>query len=98
MAQKVIVSKKYSLNLRDWFKTAVLAIGAPMLYEVQKVIQNALDTGNFDIHINWKQVAMIGVGAGLTYLTKQFFGSPKVTTVYKSNSKAVDVGQEIKSN
>lgn len=98
MAHKVIVSKQYALNLRDWLKTALLTVGAPMLYEIQKIIQTAIDSGNFEIHINWKQVAMIGISAGVTYLAKQFFGSPKVTTVYKSNDKAECVAENISTD
>jgi hypothetical protein len=97
MANKVIVSEQFKLNLRDWLKTALLTVGAPMLYEIQKIIQTAIDSGNFEVHINWKQVAMIGISAGLTYLAKQFFGSPKVTTVYQSNTKAKVVANKIGS-
>ncbi len=98
MAQKVITSEQFSLNLRDWIKTLLLAVGTPMVFEIQKVIQNAIDTGNFDVHINWKQVLMIGISSGLMYLGKQFFASPKVTTIYKSNEKAVEVAAEIKKD
>lgn len=90
MANKVIVSKRWSLNLRDWLKTALLTVGVPMLYEVQR----ALDAGSFNI--DWKRVAMIGISAGTLYLIKQLTGAPKVTTVYKTNDKAVDVAKDIK--
>jgi len=96
MANKVIVSERWKLNLRDWIKTAVLTVGTPIVFEVQKVIQNAIDTGNFDVRIDWKQTIAIGLSTGLLYLLKQWTGSPKVTTIYKSNEKAVNVAEDIK--
>lgn len=91
MAEKVIISKRWQLSLRDWFKAIASTIIVPMLFEVQKT----LDTGSLDI--NWKQVAMIGLGAGVAYIAKQLIGSPKVTTVYSTNEKAEAVAEDIES-
>jgi len=96
MANRVIVSERWKLNLRDWIKTAVLKVGTPMVFEIQKVIQNALDTGNFDVRIDWRQTIAIGLSTGVLYALKQFTGAPKVTTVYNTNDKAVDVACDIK--
>lgn len=96
MAQKIIVSERWKLSVRDWLKTAALTVGTPMLYEVQKVVLKAVNDGTFEVKINWIGVLMIGVSAGLTYLIKQLTGSPKVTTVYDTNAKAASVAEDIK--
>ena len=89
MAEKIILSKQWSLSIRDWLKAGASSIVVPMLYEVQKTIDSGI------LAINWKQVAMIGLGAGIAYIIKQLLGSPKVTTVYKTNEKAEDIAENI---
>ena len=64
-------SKKYALDKIDFARSFLIAIVAPVLFEIQK----SLDTGAFTV--NWKQLAMIGLGAGIAYLIKNFF-SPSV--------------------
>lgn len=96
MANKIIVSERWKLSVRDWLKTSALTVGTPMLYEIQKVVLTAINDGTFELNINWKAVLMIGLSAGLTYLVKQLTGSPKVTTVYDTNAKAAEVAEDIK--
>lgn len=63
-------SSLYAINWRDALRGLILAIGTPVLVAVER----QLDAGKIDF--SWKSLAMIGVGAGLTYMTKNFFTSP----------------------
>jgi len=60
-------SKKYALDKMDFAKSFLISIITPVLYEIQK----SLDSGVFAV--NWKQMGMIGLGAGVAYLIKNFF-------------------------
>ena len=90
MANKVIVSKKWALSLRDCIKSALFAVGTPVMFQIQQWI----DKGELDF--NWRLLGKIAVGAFVLYIGKQLTGSPKVTTVYKTNAKAVNVAEDIK--
>jgi len=91
MANKVILSKQWALSARDWLKSALFAVGTPVLFEVQKTLQ----TGS--LNIDWKQLGTIAISAFGLYLGKQLISAPKVTTTYDSNSKAAEIAEEIKS-
>jgi len=85
MAEKVLVDKQFSLQARDFLKGAIMAIGTPVLILVQELIPN------YDINIIYKAA----ISAIITYLLKNYFSAPSVTTVQPSNETAVAVGDKI---
>jgi len=87
MAEKVLVSKQFSLEARDFLKGLIMAVGVPVLTIVQELIPH------YDINIIYKA----GISAIITYLLKNYFAAPQVTTIQSSNEKAVSVGEDIKS-
>lgn len=70
---KIITSKKFRLNLRDYAKGLLMAAGT----SAGVVIQNVIDAGDF-IHLKWKPILMAAIGGGLTYLIKNFLSPSKV--------------------
>lgn len=88
MVNKVIVSPKFKLKIRDFIKGAIIAVGTPVLYLVQEMIPN------------WplNPVEKAALSALITYLTKNYFAPASVTTVYKSNTKAKEVAETIAEN
>ena len=62
-----VTSKKYSLNIKDVLRSFLVAIVTPILVEVQRIA----DSGVFVI--NYKQMAMIAIGACAAYLIKNYF-------------------------
>lgn len=86
MANKVIISEQFKLKAIDYIKGFIMAVGTPVLYFVQELIPG------WDVD----PIVKIALSAGVTYLTKNFFDGPKVTTTYKTNEKAVDVATDIK--
>lgn len=86
MANKVILSKQYSLKIPDGIKSFIMAVGTPVLYALQELIPGW----------NAPPVVKIGVSAGITYLIKNYFAGPKVITTYKTNKKAEAVAEDIK--
>lgn len=67
----MITSKKYTLDLPDAGKGLLVATGGAVLTAVQA----SLDAGH--LILNWKQIAMAGIGAGVAYLIKNFFTPAK---------------------
>lgn len=57
METKVISSKQFSLQWRDYFKSALLSA----LIAVLTAVQQSLDKGEFVF--NWKTLAMVASGA-----------------------------------
>jgi len=62
-------SKLYSINWRDAIRGLIIAVGSPVLVAIERTI----DAGKMDF--SWKSLVMIGIGAGCTYLVKNFFTS-----------------------
>lgn len=92
MAEKVIISKQWALSLIDWLKSAGYAVGISVAVELQKYI----DAG--DLNIDWKRLAMVAAGSFLTLLIGKLVAKPTVKTIYKTNSKAASVGEDLKAN
>lgn len=91
MAEKVILSPKYSLQLRDFLKGALLAV----ITAVFPIIQSSLEKG--ELSFNWKLIATVSASAFIAYIAKNFFFEPtQVTTVYDSKAKAEIVAENIK--
>lgn len=62
-----ITSAKYKLNWHDVGKSLLLAIGTPVLVEIERIV----NSGSIDI--NWKHMGIIALAACITYLIKNFF-------------------------
>lgn len=71
--QTATTSKRFSLNLNDWWKGLILAIGVP----VAKVILDTIQTG--ELTFNWGAIGRLALAAAFTYLLKNFLDSPKIT-------------------
>lgn len=92
MANKVILSEKYTLKLRDFLKGAYLAVIAA----VAPLIQATLDRG--ELTFNWKTIGITALGTFIAYVIKKFaLDPPTVVTTYDTNAKAANVAEEIKS-
>lgn len=90
MAEKVIVSKKFSIELRDLLKGGLLAVIA----SVAPLLQATLDSG--ELTFNWKAIGITAMGTFVAYIIKNFLAPAQVTTTYDTNAKAVNVAEDIK--
>ena len=90
MAEKVIVNKQGALNWRDLLKGGAVAAISPVFTIIIQSLQAE------DLTINWKSILNVAIISFLTYLSKNLFANPSVTTVYNSNDKAVEVAEDIK--
>jgi hypothetical protein len=60
-------SNLYSLDLKDLAKGLIVAIGSALI----TTIQTSLQAGA--LNFNWKLIGTVALGAGLAYLSKNFF-------------------------
>jgi hypothetical protein len=67
MAKKV-VSKQFSLKLRDFSRGFIMAVLTPMLYIIQEMIPG----------YNLDPIVQAGLSAGISYLIKNFLEPTKV--------------------
>lgn len=88
---KTIVSKQYSLKLRDYVKGALMAVLVPCLL----IIQQSLDKGQWSF--NWKQIGMTAVGSFLAYIIKNFLDKPKVIITSESNNHADAIKENLEN-
>lgn len=90
MAQKVIINKRLSLNLRDAVNGFVIAA----LTSGLTALQQLLDSNN---GISYKAVIMAALSGGIGYILKKFLlDKPSVVTTYASNEKAEEIGETLK--
>ena len=79
-------SAKWKLDAQDFLKGAVVAIGAAVALPLQAWV-DSLATGS-PLTLNFKYIAMTGVGAFVSYLIKNLFTSAKtIVNPNLSNSK-----------
>jgi hypothetical protein len=90
MAEKIIVSPRFTLQVRDFLKGLLVSV----LTSVIVVVQSTIEQGS--LTFNWKQIGMVAVGSAVAYLAKNFFSAPTVVTTYKTNEQAVNVAENIK--
>ena len=90
MANKVILSKQYTVSVLEWLKSAGYAVGTAVFFELQKYI----DKG--DLNINWKQMWMVALGAFVLFVGGKFVAKPTVKTVYNTNKKATEIANDLK--
>lgn len=86
MADKISVSERFKLFWDDYLKGFVIAVGTPVIYLIQELIPG------WDAH----PIVKASISATITYLLKNFFAKPSVTTVYDTNAKAINVAEDIK--
>lgn len=90
MANKVVVNKQGALNWRDLLKGSVIAAISPVF----TIIIQSLQADGFIV--NWKSILNVAIISFLTYISKNVFSAPSVTTVYNTNEKATEVAEDIK--
>jgi len=83
-----IISKQYSLKVRDFLKGALMAVLVPCLL----IIQQSLDKGEFTF--NWKAIGMTAVASFAGYLIKNFMDTPKVILPVSTNKEADQVAKK----
>ena len=98
MATKVIVSEKWKVSSIEWIKSAGYAVGTTVLYEAQKIIQTAIDTGVWDLQSNLKTLATIALSAFGLFVIGKWVAPASVKTTYSNNSHAKEVAQDIIKN
>lgn len=86
----VVLSKRFSLQISDAWKSAFMAIVSPILVYVY-------DWASGDHDLNWRLVAKMAIASGVTYLLKNFaVEPPKVSVTTDTNTKAVNAADKIK--
>lgn len=60
-------SNLYTLDFKDLLKGLIVAIGSAVV----TTIQTSLQSGSFNF--NWKLIGTVALGAGIAYLSKNFF-------------------------
>lgn len=63
---QVTTNKQFSLNLPDWLKGLLMAIGTPVI----AVIIDSTSKGS--LNFDWKLIATTAISAGGLYLMKNF--------------------------
>ena len=87
----VRLSKKFSLQLPDYVRGALMAVGAALLTVIQQSLQND------KITLSWKYMATTALSTLVVYLIKNgVFEQAKVITTLPSNAKAEDAAVDIK--
>lgn len=88
--KKIETFKKNSLKWKEVFKGLVQAVLVP----VTILIQQAIDSGDFS-KLNWKTIAMAGVGAGGIYVVRKFIAPPKVVITTHTNEQAENLKENL---
>jgi len=68
MATTTTTSKQFSLNLNDWWKGLIMAVGGAVFQYFYDAIIN-----NSDWHFDWKAMGQTAIAAFVVYLGKNFF-------------------------
>jgi len=92
MAEKVILSKQFSLDWRDLAKSWVMVVLLPI---GQSVIELIKANGSFK-GIEWDNILTSTAVATFLFLAQRFGSPAKVITTYSTNEKAAEVAEEIK--
>lgn len=80
MAQNVTTSsKRFSLNLNDFWKGLLVAVGGAVF----QLIWDVINSGSLDF--DWAAIGRTALLAALAYLGKNFFDKPKVVITGVSN-------------
>lgn len=86
----VQLSKRFTLQISDAWRSAFMAIVSPALVYIY-------DWASGDHELNWHLVFKMSVASAITYLIKNGVVEPPKTTVINStNAKAVNATEKIK--
>jgi len=99
--KKIVTSKKWSIDSLDIIKSLAIAILTPVFLALQsrldEVVMGAVPT----FQLNWKQLVMIGIAGGISYLVKNFLSPAKQVTQIEdiplTDAKAI-LKEEIKKD
>ena len=67
-------SNLYTIDLKDLAKGFIVAIGSAVV----ATIQTSLQAGS--LNFNWKLIGTVALGAGIAYISKNFFTPPSIKT------------------
>lgn len=68
----ITTSKRFTLNLTDWWKGLIMAI----LGAVIGIITDSINQGSFEF--NWNAIWKGALAAGIGYLAKNFVDKPRI--------------------
>lgn len=86
----VRLSKKFTLQVPDVIRGALMAVGAALLTAIQQSLQND------EITLSWKYMATTALSTLVVYLVKNgVFEPAKVITTASSNLKAENAAEKI---
>lgn len=80
---KIIVSKKWRLKTRDWLISLFQAAAIPVLVLLQQKIDAAINSGNFNLSIDLKEMGMIAAGAGVIHILRKLMEPSKIIKIKK---------------
>jgi len=72
-------SKRFTLNLNDFWKGLIVAALSPIF----PIILDSLNAGN--LTFDWKHIYTAAIGGLVAYLTKNFFDKPKIVVTDVKN-------------
>jgi hypothetical protein len=67
-------SNLYSIDLKDLLKGLIVAVGSAIV----TTIQTSLQAGS--LSFNWKLIGTVALGAGIAYISKNYFTPPFIKT------------------
>lgn len=67
MATTVTTSKRFSLNLNDWWKGLIMAVGGAIF----QVVLDTINTGS--LQFDWPAIGRTALAAFMVYIGKNFF-------------------------
>lgn len=89
MANKVIISPKFTLKARDFIKGLIVSVITSVLVVAQATIDNG------DLKFDYELLTRVAISSAIAYLLKNFFSPASVTTIYDSNDKATKVANQL---
>lgn len=92
--KKIETFKKNSIKCKELAKALLQAVLVPVSILIQQAIDTAVTTGEFTL--NWKTVAMAGVGAGVIYIIRKYKAEPKVVITTETNAQAENLTENLK--
>lgn len=83
MATTVTTSKRFTLNLSDWWKGLIMAVGGAVF----QIIADTIQSGS--LIFDWPAIGRAALGALVVYLGKNFF-TPSAIVVKDVPKETVD--------
>lgn len=85
--QTAVSSKQFTLNLNDFWKGLIMAVGGAVF----QVIVDTINSGS--LTFDWAAIGKTALGAIVVYLGKNFFDKPKVVLLNPTDAQ-VDLVKE----